>query len=296
MYTSFILILLLFSNLKHPEIPVVVTVPYAPNQPEKVLVLPDVLREVSGIVSTNPEYLACIEDESGTIYHYSLKENVITARFDFGYPGDYEGITLAGNSLYIIRSDGVLFEVEDYASGKIAQNFYPLNIPYPNCEGVVYDRKNNRLLIASKGKSADKDEKRAKQERAVYSFNLRKKELDTKPFLEIYLPDIEAFMNKNGIALLRESKKNGTIKAQKPKLRSSGIAIHPVSGDLYILSASEHLLYVFHPDGKIANILQLDEILYPKAEGITFTENGDMFISNEGEIGPPTLVYIPAEK
>lgn len=44
-------------------------------------------------------------------------------------------------------------------------------------------------------------------------------------------------------------------------------------------------------NGDIEHIEQLNPTMYNKAKGITFYENGDMLITNEGQDKKPTLLY-----
>jgi uncharacterized protein YjiK len=90
--------------------------------------------------------------------------------------------------------------------------------------------------------------------------------------------------------------KNDEIKKEPVKILASAMAISPLTNNLYILSSNEHLLFVFSPTGKIIHVELLNESFYPQAEGITFTPEGDIYISNEGRNGPPTLLFIPLEK
>lgn len=269
---------------------------YAFNDPEYNVALPDPLKEISGIMLVDTNHLACIEDESGKVYIYNLKERRIDHSYEFSGKGDYEGITIGGNTLYIMRSDGVLFEVDNYASDQRVENYYPLNIPSPDCEGIAFDKSQNRLLITSKGKSADKNENLAKQMRYIYCFNLNTKTLCPKPLAEIYLPDITEFMQKKHIQLPLSVTKKGKIKHQDIKLRISDISIHPLSNEFYILSSTEQLLYIFSSNWKIKNVVVLNETLFPKAEGITFNSKGDIYITNEGmNDTPPSLMYFPVQ-
>jgi hypothetical protein len=55
------------------------------------------------------------------------------------------------------------------------------------------------------------------------------------------------------------------------------------------LSSAGNLLVIADTRGKIIEAYNLDPDLFPQAEGIAFAPNGDMFITNEGKNGPPTL-------
>lgn len=48
------------------------------------------------------------------IYHTG--KNAITERYKFNIDSDYEGITRVDRTIYMLKSDGVLFEITDYDS------------------------------------------------------------------------------------------------------------------------------------------------------------------------------------
>jgi uncharacterized protein YjiK len=74
------------------------------------------------------------------------------------------------------------------------------------------------------------------------------------------------------------------------KFRTSAICIHPHTNQLFLLSASDHLLFVFGSTGELEHIEKLNQQTFNKPEGIAFLENGDMLISNEGQDGKPTVL------
>jgi uncharacterized protein YjiK len=72
------------------------------------------------------------------------------------------------------------------------------------------------------------------------------------------------------------------IKSKDVVFNPSAIAVHPITHEIYILSASDRLLAVY--DNKsLKTVYPLPAELYYKPEGIAFFENGDMLISNEGD-------------
>jgi hypothetical protein len=48
--------------------------------------------------------------------------------------------------------------------------------------------------------------------------------------------------------------------------------------------------------GNLEHIEQLDPIVFNKAEGITFYDNGDMLITNEGQDKKPTVLFFKYKK
>ena len=89
---------------------------YNLNRPDATLILPDVLREISGLTNINTTTVACIQDEHGIVFIYDVLKNEIKGQFDFHIDGDYEGIARVNKTLYILRSDGALLKVSDFES------------------------------------------------------------------------------------------------------------------------------------------------------------------------------------
>ena len=67
--------------------------------------------------------------------------------------------------------------------------------------------------------------------------------------------------------------------------KPSGIAIHPIDGEVYIISSVGKLLIILNRSGKVQNVIELDPKIFRQPEGICFSPKGDMFISNEGQGG-----------
>jgi uncharacterized protein YjiK len=74
--------------------------------------LPSDLKEVSGIAYIDEQRFACIQDEEGKIFIYNTTSGKIEKQIPFSTAGDYEDITLKGNTAYIVRADGTLYEVD----------------------------------------------------------------------------------------------------------------------------------------------------------------------------------------
>ena len=89
------------------------TAGYKLTEPDARIILPDTLREISGLTCIDSNLFACIQDENGILFIYDLKQNKIREQFTFNIDGDYEGICRVSDTIYILRSDGVLFEISD---------------------------------------------------------------------------------------------------------------------------------------------------------------------------------------
>lgn len=257
---------------------------YDLHKPYKVLTLPDTLREVSGITALGQGRIACVQDENGIIFRYNLHKEKLESQYVFAADGDYEGIAKAGDTLYVLRSDGILFKsVQGAKTLSITTS-----IPAPNNEGLCYDEEGHRLLIACKSKSGKGHDYRDK--RQVYAFDLKTGIRSADAVFEFDVPEIRQFVKAQHIALPLKEKKNGR---QEEILRftPSAIALHPVSHKLYLISSTDHLLFIFDLQGKPEQVVQLDPKVFNKPEGISFLENGDLLITNEGQHKKPSLLW-----
>ena len=256
------------------------TIGYDLSKPDQTIQLPAALKEVSGITLINPSTVACVQDENGMIFIIDLLKGEMSSYFSFHSNGDYEGITMAGNAIYVLRSDGELFQVlKDGSSGSL-KKIFSMGIPPLDNEGLCYDRKNNRLLIVSKNNPGKDSESRGKH--PVYGFDLNQEILLEEPVLHFDISEIRKFAADRDI---QPSEGDGKI-----GFRPSAIGIHPLTDKLYVLSAMERILCVFNMNGTIEYIEKLNPELFNMPEGITFLPNGDMLISNEGRINPPTIL------
>ena len=258
---------------------------YKLQAPSKTYKLPKILHEISGLTDISVDEIACVQDEEGIIFIYNLTTGEITDRIKFGEDGDYEGITHIDEDIYILRSDGAIIEIKDYKSSSKSAKIIETGITAKDNEGLCYDHNTNQLLIGCKSKVGKGKE--FKNLRAIYAFDLTKKKLSKSPFLEITLSDVIDFADKNKIKLPTKTKDKKTKSALK--LGISALAVHPQTGDFYILSAVDHMILICDNKGKIKTIEMLDKKLFPQAEGITFMPNGDMLISNEGVNKEPTI-------
>lgn len=260
---------------------------YDLTKPDTLFTLPDTLREISGLTIIDSTSFACIQDENGIIFFYDAFKNKIKRQFTFHSDGDYEEIARVEDTIYVLQSDGVLFKITGFESDSFTIGSYITGIPANNNEGLCYDKENNRLLIGCKSKTGKGIEN--KNKRAIYAFDLNTKLLSEKPVFEFDLQVINQFVVENKIKLPLHTKKNGHT-GTPIKFRTSAICIHPLTKKLFLLSAADHMLFIFDMKGKIEYLEVLDPELFNKSEGITFFENGTMLITNEAQHKKPTLL------
>jgi hypothetical protein len=259
---------------------------YALDRPDKILVLPDTLREISGLTILDSATFACIQDENGILFIVDFINNRIRSQHTFAPDGDYEGIAKVKESIYVLRSDGMLFEITEPGSACSKTRSYYTNIPAVNNEGLCYDEINNRLLIGCKSKPGKGPE--YKDQRVIYAFDPDTKQVSKEPVFRFSVENIIRFAAASKVTL--PLKKKGKNLEPVLHFSTSEIAIHPITKELFLLSSADHMLFVFDPLGQILHIEKLDPVVFNKPEGITFSARGDMLITNEGQYKKPTLL------
>lgn len=258
---------------------------YDLSDPAERIVLPKILNEISGLVLIDTNRFACIQDEKGVVFIYNLKAEKITDEIRFAEDGDFEGIAKVEDDLYVLRSDGELFHVTDFLSDSFRVEQFTTGVPADNNEGLCYDSVESRLLIGCKSKIGEG--KDYKDIRAVYEFDLKTNSLNPEPAFEFFIPELIAWADSAKVELPVKEKKSGDEAVMK--FRMSAIAIHPVTGNLHLLSASDHMYFEFRRDGVPVHMEVMDDKKFNKPEGICFYRNGNMLITNEAQDKKPTL-------
>ena len=257
--------------------------------------LPPILKEISGITFLNPDLILAIQDEKGSLYHYSLKKNEIVKEFEFGKSDDYEDLVRIDKDLYVVSSNGTIIQIKDFESAKPAiMKFKTVLTKENDIEGLGYEPQRNRLLLAAKANGMDQD----KNTKEIYAFNLNTMKLEMTPAYTIKLDEIEAYFT--GDALEESSKK--FLKAlgnrnMNKVFSSSAITVHPKNHKIFVLSSINNLIVVLSPDGAISEIIQFKGKEFKQPEGIAFSQEGKLFISNEaGKKGKGNIIEIEYAK
>ncbi|MDT8373342.1 MAG: hypothetical protein RQ737_05120 [Bacteroidales bacterium] len=259
---------------------------YDLSNPDRTIILPPVLLEISGITVIDSTSVACVQDENGIVFIFDLEKNELRDHFIFHYPGDYEGIAGVAGSFYVLRSDGTLFETRPDQSSDFTRQISSVGGPHADYEGLCYDKRNHRLLVV--GKNNPKRDSRDEEKHPVFGIDLRSDTPAGETVLEFDLHTITIYAEENNVKVPDD---DGEI-----SLRVSGIAIHPLTNMLFVISAANRMMYVFNEDGTVHYIEKLDPDMFIMPEGISFHENGDMLISNEGKTEAPTILLFKYDK
>jgi uncharacterized protein YjiK len=262
---------------------------YDLQNPDRRIVLPSELQEVSALSWLGDDLLGMVQDERGKIYEFDVGEEEVREDYRFWENEDYEGIEMVNGIVFTLQSDGDLFEVHGYRDKepKVWKHENPLR-KKNDTEGLGYDAQTNSLLVACKASPHLEGMEGLKGSRAVYAFDLDKRKLRKKPFLVISLDSIRKVLNEGPVTAF--SRRFVNALGDDLTFKPSGIAQHPQTGDFWIISSVGKLLVVVNRNGKIVYVERLRSGLFNHPEGICFSPNGTLFVSNEGDEGVPSLL------
>jgi uncharacterized protein YjiK len=77
---------------------------------------------------------------------------------------------------------------------------------------------------------------------------------------------------------------------QKPfHLKPSGVAIDPLTKDVYVIASVGNIMVVINRESEIKQIELLKEKTFKQPEGICFDKQGNLYISSEGRGGKAVI-------
>jgi hypothetical protein len=244
---------------------------YTLSQPEKML-LGKALNEISGICFAQKSTLLAVSDSKEKIFEIHLVSRKLKDHTGsiVEKDADLEDIVQVDSSIYVLESKGVLVERKEGSSDTAEGTNYTVPLSGKNdSETVYYDPSVNGLVVLCKTCAYEK----GTGIRTAFRFDLSTKTFDSTAFYTIDKGEVRR-----------------QLKNSDAKFDPSAAAIHPLNKRLYILSSAGNLLVITDTRGKVIEAYELNPDEFPQAEGIAFAPNGDMYISNEGKYGSPTLL------
>ena len=240
----------------------------------KILTLPPELKEISGMTMTPDGRLYAEQDESGIIYQVDPGNGEIVKKFYLGKPPvkkDFEDIAYANDKFYLLHSKGEIYECSEGSDGEtVVFKIYKTELNGKNdIEGMCYDKETNSLLLACKGDPGIENDE---NDKAVYSFSLDNMTFDPKPRFILKRSEIKSYFNP------------------------SGIQRDPLTGTFFIIAANGNEIIEISKVGNLMGKHGLPKKIHVQPEGIAFSSDGTLFISNEGKSGSGTIVVYPLKK
>ncbi|MFB9053466.1 SdiA-regulated domain-containing protein [Formosa undariae] len=257
---KYIISLFFFITCDHSKPQLEMPTSYRLDKPSSEWEMPKKLVEISGISVLNFPNILSVNDEEGKLYEYNLETKEVEDHYKFGKDGDYEDLAINGNTVYVLKSNGTIYEINDFKKNPKVEKYKTFLSEKYDTEGLYFDKGNYRLLVACK----EEIEIDGVDKNVIYEFDLKTNTLNESPAYTI-------------------SKDNFKFNTKKHDFAPSGLAIHPQTNTLYIISSVGKLMVEMNQEGEILSKYTLDYPHFIQPEGIFFTDNGDLYISNEGK-------------
>lgn len=222
--------------------------------------LPKELAELSGLAVADGNRLLAHGDERAVVFELDPAGHRVVKRFEFGHPaarGDFEGIAVVGDRVFLVTSDGVLYEGSEGADGEAVEFVTHATGAGRSCEveGLTYEPGSRSLLLACKTPRAAALEGRL----TVFRWSLDRSALDPEPRFSIPL----------------ERALGGAA------LHPSEILREPGTGHYLVLAARERVLAELSAPGEAVATVALPRSLHPQAESLALLADGSLVIGNE---------------
>jgi hypothetical protein len=247
---------------------------YNLNEPVKITLGQD-LKEISGIrIDDANKQIIAVNDEEGKLYRLGMDGTIQGKAFKFAKKGDFEDLDFDGSYWYAVKSTGEVNRVAGAFTDSSTTTVYPFTETGIEFETICFDKASQKIFLLTKNPKELKDGRIA-----AYVLDTAAKSFQFAP---AYSPSLDAIIKIRG--------------KEKAECKPTSAAIHPVTGELYIISVNDRLLVIM-ANGEVKQVYKLEKTAFRQPEGICFSANGDMFISNEAQDATANILqfkYSPA--
>ncbi|HVF38910.1 MAG TPA: SdiA-regulated domain-containing protein [Gemmatimonadaceae bacterium] len=231
-------------------------------------VLPAELKEVSGLALTADGRLLAHNDEQGRVHVIDPRRGVVLKIFTVGEPAaraDFEGITLAMGQIYLLASNGNLYQFEEGADKQhVRFTMHDAHLGREcEFEGVAYQPDSAWFLMPCKVVGL----KNLQGNLVIYRWR------PTRP--EPPVPMVIPFAKVVGSLGLKD-------------IHPSDITIDPATGNYVLISAQEEALIEITPAGEPVRAVRLPGDL-KQPEGIAITTDSILIVSDEAKKTAATI-------
>ena len=241
--------------------------PDSPAPPDEEIfqwALPETLREISGLVLTDDQRLLAVADEFAIIYEIDFDNAKMVKAFGLGnptLPGDFEGIAILDDKVWIMTSDGDLYAVTEGSDG----------------ERVAYNRFSTGL-----GRACELEGLVALED----SLGLLCKDPRDDDGLRVFRwSPVDGLLDAVQLPERRMATAIGSN-----RVHPSGIEVDPQTGNWLIVAARQYAVFEVTPTGDLSGVIMvLDPARHPQTEGIAKTPDGRILLADEGGSGRARL-------
>jgi len=235
-------------------------------------VMPRDLDELSGIALTRDGRLLAHGDERGQISEIDYRRGVVTKQFVVGHPtikADLEAITVADGFVYLLASNGTLYEFREGANGeRVDYSTHDTRLG-KECEfeGIAFDSTLNSLLLACKNVRIE----HLRDHLVIYRWRLD----GSGPRLSRLTVPLKDILKSLG----------------EKKLHPSDITVDPLTGN-YVLIANEKVIVGITPGGQVVFSRKLPGD-HDQPESIAITKDSILIIGDEAKHRPAVITLYP---
>jgi uncharacterized protein YjiK len=234
-------------------------------------VLPLGLAEISGMALTPDQRLLAHNDERGAVTEIDYRRGRVVKQFLLGKKkpvhADFEGITIVGDRIFMLASNGDLYEFKEGGAG--ARVDYTLHDTHlgKECEfeGVAYDPAIGSLLMACKHVLI----KGLKDHVVIYRWRLEEAGGDRISTISVPLAQAVA---ANGWK----------------EFNPSDITVDPTSGNYVIIASLQKGMLVLSPAGAVLQSRSIPGT-HDMAEGVAITKDSILIVSDESTRKPAVV-------
>jgi uncharacterized protein YjiK len=236
--------------------------------PVAMWIMTPMLREISGLTLTSRGTVLTHDDNSGRVSEIDPKTGILIKSFSLlgNQKEDFEAITIAGDDIYLMASDGKLFRFREGADGQqVSFQMFDTGLgKLCEFESLAYEADSTRLVMVCK-RLLDKE---APKELLIYRMPLP---LNRATFSIVQVPMKQ---------VIGSNKWKG--------FRPSDITIDPFTRNYVIIASHEKGLLVITPDGDVVRSEPLPGD-HRQPEGVAITRDSLLLISDEANVKPAAI-------
>ena len=232
-------------------------------------IMPPELREISGLALTARGTVLTHDDNIGRVYEIDPRTGIMLKGFSLegGVRGDFEAITIAGDDVYLLRSNGKIYKFKEGGDAEqVPYSIYDTGLG-EECEfeSMAYEADSSRLVLACK-KFLRKNGPKALR---IYRLPLPLGDRSTITALNVPIHDV--------------------IGSNKWKnFHPSDLNIDPFTKNYVIVASKEKGLIVVTPDGEVLRSEPLPGD-HRQPEGVAVTPDRILLVSDEANVKPAAI-------
>jgi len=232
-------------------------------------IMPKNLDELSGIVLTHDGRLLAHGDEKAQVSEIDYRRGIVTKQFVVGHPtvkADLEAITVAKGLVYLLASNGTLYEFREGANGERVDYTTHDTRLGKECEfeGLAFDSTLNSLVLACKHVGT----KHLKDDMVLYRWKLDE--------------------SGNRLSRLTVPLKDIAGPIGEKHFHPSDITVDPFTGDYVLIAGIEKAIAEITPDGHVVFARKLPPG-HEQAESVAITKDSILIIGDEAKQRPAIL-------